>query len=237
MIDHLRGELSSREEKQLEQYLDANAEALEKMKELERSWSLLDQYQTEPLSRGAESRILKSLQQAVAEEKHRSKFPLHFRSWAMAAGILFLLGFAYLTYNYFHDTTIDRHTISSEISWISDDHAGNRIEAIQEISTHFQLTPPMKSALFEVLNHDPDKNVRLMALETLLKFAGDPEIRKLLISSIENQDTPHLQLPLIQMAQVWELNYATPFLEKLLTNPETDPFIKQRIKQTLKAAG
>jgi len=49
-------------------------------------------------------------------------------------------------------------------------------------------------ALFTTLNSDPNINVRLVAIESLAKYAETPEVRMELVKSIELQDAPLVQI-------------------------------------------
>jgi hypothetical protein len=55
------------------------------------------------------------------------------------------------------------------------------------------------------MNEDPNTNVRLAALEALIKFHQEPVVRKKLIESLSVQKDPSVQITLIQfMVQMKE---------------------------------
>lgn len=233
MIDKLRGKLSPREEEQLNEYLNAHPEAQKEMSELVTLWSLMDNYETEPLSEDTRSHISASLKEAEAEDNSVIKFRFSFRIWAVAASILIIIGFGYLTYYYLSSYPDVQNISQTQITLFADNNAGNRIQSIQKMATQPQLPEQTRLSLLEVVNQDPNKNVRLIALETLLEFSNDQKLRKSLLKSIENQESPHVQLALIHTALRWEDASAIPYLNKLLENPETDGYIRQRIQQAI----
>ena len=54
-------------------------------------------------------------------------------------------------------------------------------------------------ALLQAVNHDSNVNVRLSAVDALQKFAADPELTRAMVDSIPVQDTPLVQIALIDM--------------------------------------
>jgi hypothetical protein len=53
------------------------------------------------------------------------------------------------------------------------------------------------AALLHAVNHDPNVNVRLAAVDALRKFAGNPVVKGSLDQSLVKQDSPMVQLALI----------------------------------------
>lgn len=54
------------------------------------------------------------------------------------------------------------------------------------------------NALVKTMNEDPNTNVRLAALEALIRFHQDPRVKKALIESLSVQKDPAVQITLIQ---------------------------------------
>ncbi len=54
------------------------------------------------------------------------------------------------------------------------------------------------NALVKTMNEDPNTNVRLAALDALIRFHQDPKVRKALIRSLSLQKDPAVQITLIQ---------------------------------------
>ena len=52
--------------------------------------------------------------------------------------------------------------------------------------------------LVQILNKDPSTNVRLVSLESLMKFSGDTYVRNKLIQSLSKQNDPMVQIALIR---------------------------------------
>jgi len=76
--------------------------------------------------------------------------------------------------------------------------------------------------------------VRLSAVDAITKFAQNPEVRQALIDSIPVQDSPLVQVAIIDLvAQTTDKNLA-PALRKLIEQKETNEAVKQRAESALK---
>jgi anti-sigma factor ChrR (cupin superfamily) len=83
-------------------------------------------------------------------------------------------------------------------------------------------------ALLQAVNHDSNVNVRLSAVDALQKFAADPELTKAMVDSIPVQDTPLVQIALIDMLVQLNARGATADLGRLAKNLQLDEMVRQR---------
>jgi anti-sigma-K factor RskA len=88
-------------------------------------------------------------------------------------------------------------------------------------------------ALFHSLNNDPNVNVRLAAVEALKKHTASPAVRTGLIKSINQQDSPMVQIALAELMEALQEKNAVPQLERLLENEETNELVKDKIKESI----
>jgi hypothetical protein len=72
--------------------------------------------------------------------------------------------------------------------------------------------------LLAALNHDENDNVRLLALEALIRYPDNSAVREGLIASIENQSSPMLQLRLAEVMVALNERKAAPEFQKILTD-------------------
>ncbi|HLK69783.1 MAG TPA: HEAT repeat domain-containing protein [Bryobacteraceae bacterium] len=94
--------------------------------------------------------------------------------------------------------------------------------------------PQVEQELLHTINHDSNVNVRLSAVEAIAnKFARNPEVRRALVDSIAMQDSPLVQVALIDL--LMQLNYkeAVPSLRKLVSDKETDSSVRQRAETAI----
>ena len=94
-----------------------------------------------------------------------------------------------------------------------------------------QISQPDKQvldALLQAVNHDSNVNVRLSAIDALQKFAADPEVARAMVDSIPGQDTPLVQIALIDMLVQLNARGAVPDLARLAKNVQLDEMVRQR---------
>ena len=88
-------------------------------------------------------------------------------------------------------------------------------------------------ALFEAMLADPDVNVRLAALDALKPRAARPEERPRLIAAVARQDSPLVQLSLIDLLLESGAPAAQRDLEQLLDNPNLDPVVRGYLRDRI----
>jgi HEAT repeat protein len=96
----------------------------------------------------------------------------------------------------------------------------------------------VEQALLRAVNHDSNVNVRLSAVDALEKLAhSNPPVRQALVDAIPVQDSPLVQIALIEvLAQLNEPN-AVPELRKLAKNTQADESVRQRAQWALDKLG
>jgi len=91
-----------------------------------------------------------------------------------------------------------------------------------------QPDPQVEQELLHTVNHDPNVNVRLSAVEALAKFAKEPEVRRAIIDSIEVQDSPMVQIALIDLVVQLSDKDAASTLRKLVDDKSADQSVRTR---------
>ncbi|HTE33846.1 MAG TPA: HEAT repeat domain-containing protein [Chryseolinea sp.] len=86
--------------------------------------------------------------------------------------------------------------------------------------------PEIVSALISAMNEDENTNVRMAALEALGKFRAQPHVRKALIASLKTQKDPVVQIALIRLMVEMNAPGIRPELERITTDDETLPAVK-----------
>ncbi|MEP6737816.1 MAG: HEAT repeat domain-containing protein [Chryseolinea sp.] len=81
-------------------------------------------------------------------------------------------------------------------------------------------------ALIRTMNDDPNTNVRIAALEALGKFNTLPHVRKALIASLSTQKDPLVQIALIRFMVEMKAQGIKSELERITTDEETLPAVK-----------
>ena len=113
-------------------------------------------------------------------------------------------------------------------------------QRLQVVTYSVQMAQPdaqVEQALLYAVTHDPNINVRLSAVEALEKYAARPEIRRALEDAVAVQESPLVQVALIELlAQLRDANSA-PALQKLASDPQTDETVRQHAAQALQKLG
>lgn len=99
--------------------------------------------------------------------------------------------------------------------------ASTRLLAILEIEKTNKVDKNTLDMLAQTLNHDGNTNVRLAALGVLQKYSGDKHASSLLISSLNRQDDPIVQLGLVSFLGKMKRPEIGEKLYILANNPET----------------
>lgn len=112
--------------------------------------------------------------------------------------------------------------------------AGDRIKGIIDAKKEVNPNQKILSALNEVLCNDPNVNVRLSAIETLVLFWDIPEAREILIKAITKQESPLVQMELADVMISLEAKTSGNKWNQLLKSGTLEPDIKEQLQNTLK---
>ena len=89
-------------------------------------------------------------------------------------------------------------------------------------------------ALVDKLDGDPNINVRLAAVDALYLFRADPSVKASLIRSLANQDSPLVQVALIDLLVEIREQRAADALKQLIGNAKLAPQVKEHAELGLK---
>ena len=90
------------------------------------------------------------------------------------------------------------------------------------------------SALLHTVNHDASVNVRLAAVDALRRFASGGMVRTALDDSLLKQDSPMVQLALIDLMVAVRNREAAPAVRALSVNTGVNPAVKERAELALR---
>jgi hypothetical protein len=107
---------------------------------------------------------------------------------------------------------------------------------LRGVTYSYQVTQPdpeVEQELLRTVNHDENINVRLSAVVAIAKFAKNPEVRRALVDSIPVQESPLVQIAVIDLLVQLNDKDAVPALRKLALEKETDEGVRQRALSAL----
>ncbi len=113
-------------------------------------------------------------------------------------------------------------------------------DRLRGVNWSYQIQRP-DSAIFEALlralDSDPNVNVRLAAVDALHQFARDAEVRKGLLRSLAEQQSPLVQIELINLMVELKERESVPVLRQLSQRPELNPAVRERTEWGLQKLG
>jgi predicted anti-sigma-YlaC factor YlaD len=114
------------------------------------------------------------------------------------------------------------------LSMLQQQSASQRLEGVTWTRREEHLDPQVLSALMHTLRYDQSVDVRLAALDALSRHAGQPQVKKTVVDALQEQQSPLMQVALIDQLVEWRDTEAAPGLEKLRKLPNLNPTVRQR---------
>jgi hypothetical protein len=125
-----------------------------------------------------------------------------------------------------------RQTVA--LSLLNQPSATERLQGISYSTEVKNPKPQTLEALVQALDADPNPNVRLAAVEALYLFRNRPGIKESLIRSLAIQDSPIVQVALIDLLVEIREQRAAAALEALIKNDKLNPDVKKLAEQGIK---
>lgn len=119
------------------------------------------------------------------------------------------------------------------LSMLEKESATERLKAVSLTSDMNQVSKKVTDALFKTLNGDENVNVRLAALDVLMNYAKDSQVRAGLIKSISVQDSPLVQVALAELMVTLQEKKSVTELKKLLQSDKTPKEVKGKIEKSI----
>lgn len=233
----------------VEAHLKECAECAEEVA-LWRKLSLLPVEQPSPESRSRFEAMLEAYRAGRSvppsdRAQRRERFSLSSFGWlrlplgrlAWSAALLAIGVFSGLHLANSRSRSADLATMQSELtnmkqlvvlSMLQQQSASARLEGVSWSTRDQQLDPKVLSALLHTLRYDPSVDVRLAALDALSRHSGQPQVRNSVVNALEDQQSPLVQVALIDQLVEWHDREAAPRIEKLRQSANLNPTVRQR---------
>jgi len=178
-------------------------------------------FSNEQMSKKADANFEKMLKQKLHQPK-KSKV-VYLRYMAVAACLAIIFSFAFWFTN--------KDSISKEeqelLANLDADSAGKRLEGVYAFNDEYQKEDTrIINRLIQILHQDENANVKIATIDGLLQFPKNEKIRKNLITALENEDKPLVQIKLIKALSILRENRAQKPLEKIINSKQTYPIVK-----------
>lgn len=109
--------------------------------------------------------------------------------------------------------------------------ASERLRAVNLTSNLSEVDNKVIGALLKTLNTDPNVNVRLTTVEALSQFTGEPKVRTGLIKSIAKQESPLVQIALVDIMIELQEKGSVGALKDLLKKQGLNEAVKGKVQQ------
>lgn len=119
------------------------------------------------------------------------------------------------------------------LSLLQQQNASERLKGVTWSYRVEQSDTEVLAALLYTVNHDQNVNVRLAAVDALHTFADSPVARKGLLQAIGKQDSPMVQVALIDTLTELRDAEAIPVLRALVKDSKTNPAVRERAQWAL----
>jgi anti-sigma factor RsiW len=114
------------------------------------------------------------------------------------------------------------------LSMLQQQSASERLQGVTFTSREDHLDPRVLAELLRTLRYDNSVDVRLAALDALSHHAGQPQVRKSVVDALQEQQSPLVQVALIDLLAEWRDPDAAQRLRNFQQLPDLNPAVRQR---------
>lgn len=114
------------------------------------------------------------------------------------------------------------------LSMLQQQSASERLQGVTYSSREEHLDAQVSAALVHTLRYDNSVDVRLAALDALSRHAGQPQIRRSVVDALQEQQSPLVQVALIDLMTEWRDPDAAQRLRNFQQTPNLNPTVRQR---------
>ena len=120
------------------------------------------------------------------------------------------------------------------LSLLQQQSASDRLRGVNWSYRVEPSDPEVLGALLTTVNHDSNVNVRLAAVDALRKFSDSPVGRKGLVQALGKQDSPLVQIAILDQIVDLREKTAASSVKFLLSRPDLNADVKQRAEWALR---
>lgn len=179
-----------------------------------------NEFDSEEMSTKSEVLFKEKLQKELHSAKKSKVVYLRFIS--VAASVV--LVFSVIFWN--QDSKVSLET-AEVLNYLEDASAGKRLEGVYRFDEEFKKEDfKIIETLIKILHTDENANVKIATVDALLKFPSNDNVRTNLVTALENEKTPLVQIKIIKSLSYLRENRAQNTLEEIINNEETFPIVK-----------
>ena len=105
----------------------------------------------------------------------------------------------------------------------------NATDRLRGVSWAYRVEPDAEvlAALLATVDHDPNVNVRLAAVDAMRNFSDNPVGRRGLIQALNKQESPLVEIAILDQLVEMREKSAKPAIDTLIGSPTVNPEVKQ----------
>jgi hypothetical protein len=244
IADYLAGALGRPEAEELDEHFARCAACKQETAALSETWEMLGLLEQEQPSAQLRPRFYQSLEayrqgleSAAPAPARRRFFDWGWHGWAWSAALLAVGIAAGQWLGVRERGRADLAGLQDEVhhmrqlvtlSLLEQQSASERLRGVDYSGRVDQSDTQVLAALLQAVNHDPNVNVRLAAVDALRRFAASPSVKGKLDQSLNKQDSPLVQLALIDFLVDTRDKSAVRSLAALERSPTADKNVKEK---------
>ena len=246
------GELDAAQESKLKQHLTGCSDCAQEMSQLSAMWDRLADLPAPEPSHALNVRWESTLESLIGARRQNSwRFTLgalwpQRPVWQVSIAVACLaVGLAVGSFS--RRPTVEREgneiaalrqEVSSTkemvaLSLLQQQSATERLRGVDYSVRMRTMEPEVVSALIQAVNHDPNENVRLAAIDALTKASGNAQVRQSMVQSLKSQESPMVQAALIDYVVDARDQAAVNTLKQMAVRDDLNPAIRQRAGQAM----
>ena len=259
LIDYLDGRLGQTERLKLENLIQNNHEIGQQFAETKALWQAMSQIQIPAPTKKMDADFFEMLDEfkTGSETKISNSFwsqlknlTSHWFDSKLAFGMTILVFGCLLGYsisgvvnmgnNFASGSKVER--LSEEVqgmkelmmlAMLQNPQATERMKAVNYTAEMTDVDSKVLNALFSTFQFDPNDNVRIVALNALVKWADKPQVRQVLLTALMEEKSPLVQVALADaMIKLQERKSIQPLQEKL-NDKELNIYVKDKFENTI----
>jgi len=119
------------------------------------------------------------------------------------------------------------------LSMLQQDSASQRIQGVNWSRRQPKADPMILGALLHTLRYDSSVDVRLAALDALSRYGNQTQVRQGLTEALESQQSPLVQVELIDLLVAWRDGSALDQLHRIERDKNVDPAVRERARRAI----
>ncbi len=214
-------------------------------------WMDLSDIEVHPPSATMSANFYKALAEVTAQEQVISQLPLleYLSQWMTNLTIRWKLSFIAATFligillgrfiipsgkpDSVRSASNDELQYLNYVAQVAPVSATMKLSLLHEIKKKGSADKRVMEALYQALINDPNINVRLSAMETLVFYADQPMAREMLIEAIPFQDSPLVQVALADAMLLLHETNSIEAWQRLIKSGEVEPEVKIHLEETM----